>query len=278
MLLDTMCNTFGGVCFIALLIAIISANLPKNPTSETPVEVKTIEQNRSMNALLRKKAELLTAVNLQDALKKKQNPNQSVLQKDVSALRSSNEKASLRQSRISKEYDQLMAEISAIGADLKSNEDAYARLLKIADELKKKEQEVNEKSTQVARAPMQHSTSKNPIQLIFSKGRASILRWPHAGNNTIDFDILGGGESTLVSPKPNFGVVIDKTFENTELSKRIISISKDNWFVYLYADNASFSEVCFVRDILIRNGVDYNWDYYEGGSISFVIASSFETQ
>ncbi len=28
MLLDTMCNTFGGVCFIALLVSVISVSLP----------------------------------------------------------------------------------------------------------------------------------------------------------------------------------------------------------------------------------------------------------
>ena len=34
MLLDTMCNTFGGVCFIALMVAIISASLPANQDDE----------------------------------------------------------------------------------------------------------------------------------------------------------------------------------------------------------------------------------------------------
>ena len=30
MLLDTMCNTFGGVCFIALLVTLLSAIWPKD--------------------------------------------------------------------------------------------------------------------------------------------------------------------------------------------------------------------------------------------------------
>ncbi len=33
MLLDTMCNTFGGICFIALLVALISASTPKGKGS-----------------------------------------------------------------------------------------------------------------------------------------------------------------------------------------------------------------------------------------------------
>lgn len=278
MLLDTMCNTFGGVCFIALLIAIISANLPKNPASEVPVDVQTIEQNQSMNALIRKKEELNAALKAQEVLKKKQNPNQSLLKKDVSDLRSSNEDASIRLIRIQKEYDQLMKEIENIGADLKINQDAHVRLLKIADELKKKEQEINEKTTQVARAPMKHSTSKFPLHLIFKKGRAGIYRWPDTGNNTIDFEIVEGAESVLVTPKASFGVIVDKSFGNTDLASRILLQAKERFFISLITDDASFSEVCIVRDILIRNGASYNWNSYQGGAITFVTSSSFETQ
>lgn len=278
MLLDTMCNTFGGVCFIALLIAIISANLPKNPASETPVEVKTIEQNESMNALLRKKEELLTALNLQEVIKNKKNPDQSVLQKDVSEIRSSSEKASLRLSRISKEYEQLMAEISALGADLKVNEDAYDRLQKIAEELKKKEQDIKGKQTQVARAPMKHSTSKSPLHLVFKKGRAGIFNFPGTRYNTVDFEVVEGLESLLATPRDNFGIAVGNAFESSDLGKRILLTAKGDWFVNLLTDDLSFTEVCVVRDILIRNGVSYNWNCYQGGVISFVSASSFETQ
>ena len=39
MLLDTMCNTFGGVCFIALMVAILSAVVPVGEKKDCPDEV-----------------------------------------------------------------------------------------------------------------------------------------------------------------------------------------------------------------------------------------------
>ena len=35
MLLDTMCNTFGGVCFIALMVVLISSAMPKSKDEQS---------------------------------------------------------------------------------------------------------------------------------------------------------------------------------------------------------------------------------------------------
>lgn len=67
MLLDTMCNTFGGVCFIALMIAIISSSLPsKQDAEETADEVtEQMVVDKEMARLKRERDELKSAIEIQ---------------------------------------------------------------------------------------------------------------------------------------------------------------------------------------------------------------------
>jgi hypothetical protein len=67
MLLDTMCNTFGGVCFIALMVAIISASLPSkkdlDATNDSVSEQMVVDKETVR--LKRERDELKTAIDIQ---------------------------------------------------------------------------------------------------------------------------------------------------------------------------------------------------------------------
>ena len=66
MLLDTMCNTFGGVCFIALMVAILSAMHPKgiDDSVDGEDEVRMLF-DREMAQLSRQRDELKSALEIQ---------------------------------------------------------------------------------------------------------------------------------------------------------------------------------------------------------------------
>ena len=46
MLLDTMCNTFGGVCFIALLVSVISISLPPDRAGDADAATSSSQDPR----------------------------------------------------------------------------------------------------------------------------------------------------------------------------------------------------------------------------------------
>jgi len=279
MLLDTMCNTFGGICFIALLIAIISANLPKERAVIDEPDIRVIEQNAQMKELVRRRDELLTAIEAQERLMSQQSLSLSPLEKDLKSLRTSKIDAETRLQELQNIYNNLMKKIASIGADIKYDTEEYRRLSKLADELKLKLGELTAKNTQVARAPMKHTTSKFPIHVVLKRGKGAVLRFPKSGYNITEFEIIKQSEDiTLVTPKRNFGCSVDEALVSSSLFMSLITYKGKDCFVNLITDEYSFPETCLLRDALIKEGFQYNWSCYLGNSISFATASVFDLQ
>jgi hypothetical protein len=61
MLLDTMCNTFGGVCFIALLVSVISVSLPPDRSGDTDATAPSAVDPR-MAMLVRQRNRLAESI------------------------------------------------------------------------------------------------------------------------------------------------------------------------------------------------------------------------
>lgn len=282
MLLDTMCNTFGGICFIALLIAIISANLPREggALGDEP-DIRTIEQDARVVKLTYQRDTLLSAIEAQERLKKSsQSPEAAPLKTDLERLRSSKGAAAKTLERLQEVYRQTMAQILAVGAEIRANNDEIVRLSKLADELKLKNGDLRSKQTLVARSPVKHTTSTlAPRHIIFRRGYAAMLN-SHGKDNEIDFEILRVPGGLIVTPREQFGIRVDKNFTGSGLYLAHVrgATSKNSAFVSLITDAQSFEEACLVRDVLIRDGIPYNWGVYSGNAIAFTHATSFELQ
>jgi len=279
MLLDTMCNTFGGVCFIALLIAIISANLPRIKAQQTEPDVKIIEQNVELTNLSRKKDELLVAIKYQSGLLTNQTVNVSRTRKDLKELGTSIEKNELLRIESEAIYQSIMRQIETLGADILRYNREYEQLANLEKELKDRLNDLKQQNSQVARAPMEHATSKRALHFIFQKGRAALLNEKPRQLNDTEFSLIRESRGWLVSPKPEFGIQIDQSFRESELFKRLLKPAKDdNYFVNLVTDEFSFPEVCLVRDALIQNRIEYGWQHFSGYPIRYGAGGSSAPQ
>ena len=68
MLLDTMCNTFGGVCFIALMVAILTAMNPKGDGTEAEGDAEArMLVDKEVAKLTRQRDELKSAIAIQES-------------------------------------------------------------------------------------------------------------------------------------------------------------------------------------------------------------------
>jgi hypothetical protein len=281
MWLDTMCNTFGGVCFIALLICIISANLPKMVAQDLEPDVKKIEQSQELKDLQRKKDELQAAVKAQNSLLTNQTTNGvAQKQKDIDAARTKVATNSTRKKELEDAYQSLLKEIASLGADVSRNNRECDRLSKLKKVLGAKLADLKTQTTQVGRAPMEHSTSKRPLHLIFQKGRAAVLNWePNNNLNDKDFVLKTTLFGWFFSPKPRFGMVIDSSFPKSDVFKKLLQPAKgDDYYVNLVTDEFSFLEVCLVRDALLKNHVEYGWQFFPGFPIRYGAGGSSSPQ
>ena len=128
MLLDTMCNTFGGVCFMALMVAIISASLPaeKNPEADSEIVTEEMVVDKENSRLMRIRDELKNAIEIQKSFVAS-NSLENVRMLTMAQLESgiiSNKAAMVR---LQKEKVELEEALAKAKTDLEYNKREYFR-------------------------------------------------------------------------------------------------------------------------------------------------------
>lgn len=271
MLLDTMCNTFGGVCFIALMVAILSAATPESSeTSETARATEDRVAARETERLRARRDELRQAVAIHEALAARAATN-AVADADLAKLAGdvagNEEKIRLYERRRAEYLDEL--------AKLKTRT-AYsrreaARLERLLKELKDKTGRTLFGRRRVVRTPRERD----------EQGLRTINVWLHErrlymmddkldvkrsdtgeenGKKTWTFELVKGG-----------GVPLDDDFfRHGRLWPQLQRRFGEKTYVRIFTDTVSFDALCLFRDALISRNSLYNWIVEEGTVMHFI--------
>lgn len=280
MLLDTMCNTFGGVCFIALLVAIISAALPKPEPEEPAVEEEEQEQVAEQEleerqALVDSLAKSLTSE--RDSLKESVRITRTFIASQTAtnaiprtalewqtAIRS-NETAV---AELSRRREDLQKEVADSASANKVNEVERKRLARLAEELDDKKRKSPRGPQRVVRLPNERQVG----------GLSSIDLWLHEGevyelDNTEQVSRSGGGllDEIKFTIRPGCGARVTKAFLSSGRWNGLLGSATSGTYVRIWADRKSFNELCMIRDDLIGRHLQYNWHDSHGlTTLSFV--------
>ena len=272
MLLDTMCNTFGGVCFIALLIAILSATLP--PARDN----SGAEQRRETEELLELQARILaqTRDELQQAVTNQVNLLERARTNNIpdSFISPAATNASLETlERERGELEQALAKLQTKG--IYSRREA-ARLKRLLEQLKGKLVGADTSKKRIVRTPNEHDVPGTfPVDVCLWGGQCYFL-------------LRGGGRQATVQEEEDqivyrlrsgAGMEVNDFFFSGMDFFRLKSRCGKFGFVRIHADLESFSQLCAFRDKLIAEGVRYNWYLYEGfPEIRFTFGSDITIQ
>lgn len=270
MLLDTMCNTFGGVCFIALMIAIITASLPTS--SETEENESLISEqmivDKEAARLTRERDELQSAVEIQKTFL----TTNSV--RDVHALSeaqllggvSSNATAL---AKLSKEKQELEDRLAKLTTDISYSTREAMRLERLLKELEERLGKPENMKNRAVRTPVERELAGyNPIDVWIHNRKMYFLD----NNNQVECNIRYGASGRLwdYRIRPSAGYVMERGFfESLEYCSMIAMVREKN-FVRIYSDSASFAQLCDLRDDLIRRRKMYNWHVVEDDVLQFV--------
>ena len=257
MLLDTMCNTFGGVCFIALMVAIISAATPK-AVDDSDGEQLTEQQvvDKEIARLKQRRDMLKSAIEVQ-----------SEFVKMVGDVVGNDEKIRLYEKKRIEYLDEL-AKIKTSAAYSRREASRLSRLLK---ELKEKVGKPLFDRHRVVRTPNEREIRGLRIIDVWLHGRRFYLM----------------SDRTCVSERDTSGDSGRKTFEHRIVSGKGAVLDEDffrasnAWaslrrqigagsYVRIFVDTVSFDELCLLRDALISIGSMYNWVVWEADVIIFV--------
>ena len=294
LLLDTICNTFGGVVFIALLVVLLLRLSPVQQLSASIQSSSKIRAAMQWQEALQSNHELLADLQsqiteaalrwddgvitelkeLQEMEKKelqiKQELGDSLLtlvekEDKISSVKSSLE--ILENKRISAE--KIRAETAAVVSDLKNS------LETLTDQNKQIESSILPPSTldRPVELPIEQNDSNDQISLFVKFGR---LYFPFDSTdniNTSEFVIERGWIYNVAKPKLFEGIPINGNGDPTpEIARRLSRFSPRDYFVHIVICRDSFDYFQGLKAQLTQLGYRYhltplgNGDFVETGS------------
>ena len=270
MLLDTMCNTFGGVCFIALMVAIISASLPKDQNAEEK-EVVVSEQmiiNKETAKLTRERDELKSAIAIQKAFVAT-NTTKEARALSVAQLVNSISSNATALVKLKSEKLELEDRLAKLTTDISYNTREAMRLSRLLKEMEERlGKPVNMKNRPV-RTPVERELGGyKSLDVWIRNGRMYCL-W---NTSHVDCKITDGakGREWDFRVRPGAGFVMDDTFYHSSDYRQMIELIDGKVFMRIYCDTTSFPQLCNLRDDLIRRRKMYNWHICEDQIMHFV--------
>jgi len=268
MLLDTISNTFGGILFLTLLVALL-VHFNESKIQERQTQSISNEELTALSKALEKKTASLEsfrrALKTQSRTLAQFKPDQSSrLIEEILKLR--RKKNTLVQKRIDlavkfsrqrKANAELDGELQEVGSRHEQAQLDEARLL---EELRA---EVR-KRTRKAGLPALRATKKREFAIVMRYGRlyflyASELAKQLGSLNYDDFVVLTGEESTIhVTPKPYAGFAINES-ENLDdlLKQKLVNVDAKEMYLGIAVWEDSFASFTHLRNALVELGWEY---------------------
>ncbi|NOX53718.1 MAG: hypothetical protein GXP27_04645 [Planctomycetes bacterium] len=281
MLLDTICNTFGGVVFIALLIVLLLRStvqrLPEAHQDSPPVhEVRRVqaqltELESELQAARQTQAEQarLTQLfapekvrELAGALRQRREEGQD-LQQEVQAWTQQCEAAKKKLEELRTRLDDQEQETERIERELEVARAEREAMRQRLEEL------VHQRSREL-KTPVVHSSGlKQSVGLIVRYSRLYVWhKYDRHGNrlglNTDEFTVVGReklptGQSALITrPIPTRGVPLnDSPDSKVRVRQRLQQFDSDQHYLTVCLREDSFDSFRHLRDVIVALGFEY---------------------
>ena len=268
LLLDTICNTFGGVLFLAILVIILvqrtGASIDRNSVAGTEAHVTSTLRSK----LEQRKAELQS---LQRAFQEYRTTLSGLATDDAAeqarhVLSLRDEVGALTSRRV--EYVQRLVGLNETSTELERQRQSTVSGLELirkeARTLTDKLERERTNRTRTLSLPMLRTTSKREFPLILRFGHLYFPFIAETGiekrrSNLDDFVILDDkGPTIRVSPKPYAGLpVTDRDELLDALRRRTNSLDKDSVYLAIGVWDDSFEQFQQLKEVIVKLGFEY---------------------
>jgi hypothetical protein len=267
LLLDTICNTFGGVLFLAILVSLmlrLSSPLREDvPTVEALQKEMLALESQQEDVFARLETLRLAAASQETMVDRFTTP-------DIAQLLAEYHERRARRDRLMSERAILLRQIakgqlktSRLAEKVKELDRALASAV-----AEKSEAEVALRSelgwrAQAARLPRVRSTFKREVGLIVRYGRAYFWhRYDRSGKrlglNTDDFVIVEDrGSHVETAPKPYAGYPIKEADAQVALANRLRDFDKHTSYLALVVWEDSFEVFQTLKKLVVDLGFEY---------------------
>lgn len=271
LLLDTICNTFGGVLFIAILVVMLLAQAGNGTGSAEPT--MPVPSPEELEARSRELAALSAEVLRQEQIRVSQSALVETLVPDsIHELIERRKELLAEQSRLQHMADDQQAQNTVIAANVTRIQAEIDKTLADLKAAQKREAEArtllaSEEKARVkeARLPQQREArSKREIIVILRYGRLYVwhdydLRLFRTGLNTRDFVVISDdGDELITRPKPTAGIPLDDSPEcQKAIDKLLRRFSPKDFALGVIVRPDSYGKFQYFRNRAIALKYDY---------------------
>jgi hypothetical protein len=266
LLLDTICNTFGGVLFIAMLVIILlnmsgdqAASVPPTPDAETQLataQAELVRVQAELEQLRRAAAEQAKlASQFSDPQVKSLLSNMTASQQQTTAAAATT--AANLQAAADKQRDinQMASDLAALEAALSR---AQEQLAAVESQLKQE----RELRTRTVSLPKQKQTTKDQVAFLLQGGKLyAYMRIGATGTPELDprdTKVVTVGMETFLEPVPGGGAVVNPAGGSTgTFSQKFKGWQPSQHFIAVAVWPDSFEHFPAVRQVLVEQGFEY---------------------
>lgn len=269
MLLDTMCNTFGGICFITLMVAIISVTLPKSDDSsnENNDVIEEMVINKKLERLIRERDELKSAIEIQNSFFEEYTSKTNIVNslEHLTSVVSSN---SYEIAKMKKEKERLEEELVKINTDISVNEIEVLRMKRLLNELEGNINEVKNKKNRIVRTPVERQLyGYSSVDVWINKNKMYCL--DNRSHVFVKEDYINGLKQWEYKFNFNSGYTLNEDFFDSLEFKQLLTSIRRKMYIRIYSDTCSFVNLCRLRDKLIESHKMYNWHIIDNDILYF---------
>ncbi len=260
LLLDTICNTFGGVLFISLLV-VVMLNLTSKEVSQTPAskasQTALINGRKELNRTQRGVAGLRKAIELQEQAKGViVDPKLAELVRKLAGAQETHGGLEDGRSEQVGNIADMLADLNQRNIALQTTKDSLIK----ADQRLRQEMALRSKTSTL---PTPKVTDKAQVVLFLRKGRlCSYVERDPDGQLVIsdaECEVKEEGGQTFVVPKPNTGTRVDPAGDHRHaITNKLAIFDKEKHYLKIFVWPDSFEHFSVVRTVIVAKGFQYS--------------------
>lgn len=268
LLLDTMCDTLGGILFICMLVAILTNQAIRDTAPSAP-SVESSRELRRMRSELTQSDSRLTK--LRQAIRQKEDLERRFADPDSLALLESLRTLDVSSDELLKKRSDTLSEVAESQAVLVETARQLEQLALAMDaakdrleiERRKLEEEASLRS-RTTQVPRQRATQKRQLLFFLKAGRFCAYAKRDADGNLVHNDVettevVEGPGKKFVQPLPGAGLAIAEDGSNSdEIASRLADFDKEQHFLSVFVFKDSFAYFESLKNEVIRSGFEYH--------------------
>jgi hypothetical protein len=275
LLLDTICNTFGGVLFISILVIVMLNMSGTQASLEPPTKEAQAALDQTTRRLAINRREL---ERLRQALEEFKKVEKSIDQPGLKELLAQLEKLSNKKETLQNLRDQNLVElgktqvdINKIAQNLSDLHDALQQAREKYEQVKRALEEETAARMHTVELPQPRATTKIQVPIFLRNGRMTCFyKKDPQGSFVPNLEecaiISGPGEDKFVEPIAGAGLVINPQGRvQDDLRRQLAAFDREKHFLAIFVWPDSFAHFAELRNRIVTDKFEYSLEILTEG-------------